>query len=287
MERIEFLQERDLGGVISATFDFVRQNAKPLFYALVIIVVPFAFASAGLDYLLKESVNASDRRGFNTLTILVSAFGNLLLMTVCFAFVRQYRAEDSTEFQDVWAESKDILGSVFRTNLGIGVLLLILVLSVALIVTILGLPSNPFAFGFVLFQFGMLFILLATVLIYHVLLLLHPIHLEEENGFIEGLRRLRYLLTDHFWQTIGIFLILLLIEIILRVFLALPSLALAGLKNYLPTEFLTILKPFASAITNAGSIFQVFVYIGIYFQYFNLLERKEGQGLSERIEGIV
>ncbi len=41
MNKIVFQQERDLGGILSATFEFVRQEIKPLGRILLLYAGPF------------------------------------------------------------------------------------------------------------------------------------------------------------------------------------------------------------------------------------------------------
>jgi len=116
---INFKQERDFNAIISHTFDFIKQEFKPLGIALLTYAGPFILITAFLAAMYQSGLY-SDPDTFNNsnplsvfqniystkyfLFILGSIVSNVILMSVVYSYVLLYvtKGKDGFEQEDVW-----------------------------------------------------------------------------------------------------------------------------------------------------------------------------------------
>lgn len=308
---IDFRQRRTFSEVISVTTLFIRQNFRLLLKSLLVMVMPFlVFTGAFSLLVLTETLHLIPGSEFpvNTTTA-TSSVTNVLLYTgiillstimavlaqygTVFAFLSLYTEHNGQAFglSDIWEKFKNSIPVLLSTAFAVFFIALLLYLAVLFISSVL--------IYFLLTDAGLFVALLFAVplmaaLIYcsTLVALLFAVRLQERASFGDGVIRSFSLLRGAWWQTAGVFFILLLVAFILNYVIFIPAILLTG---GVPSFF-----PFASTdtymsegtiiISALSSVVRVLLYTlpltGIVIQYYNLVERKEAAGLRERINDI-
>lgn len=277
-EKINLREERDFGSKLNTTFHFIRANFRPLLRTLLFYVTPVALVSglfSGLHQArLLQTITGNrvyqtygDYSFFNQVTsvsyyftmffTLVSIF---VLYLAVYSFMVVYQDEEG-EVQPslVWQVMKMNLVKVIYSGVALSVITFL----------------SVFMLGF-----GIYFAIVVSIFV--------MVMVREETGFIETIERCFYLIKGHWWATFGLLLVAGSIQ------------GVIGLLAGLPTGIITVLRIFeipgvesdlplivAGSLT---SVLTVYIYaisaIAIGFQYFNLVEIKDGIGLMEQAELI-
>jgi hypothetical protein len=284
---INFQEERNFSDKINATFQFLTQNAKPLFRLLLFSVGPFALLTGILLGLYQidmrnntEAIQESIRAGrsssytmgrmlgqvygnkFMLIGLLFSVLSTLLLSLITNAYVCEYASGQlPVQSSAVWQRVRNnwlqyLIYSFFATIfIFIGLFLCFL-------------PGVYLAF---LLPVGLIIIT----------------HDPEEDAF--GAMRRANDLTGYKWfSTFGLVLVLSLAVVILS---NLPAIPLAIMRiTGVSTQwgiFGEALEIILSTITSFLSTFLYsIVLVALAFQYFNLLELRDSIGLLERIDTL-
>lgn len=277
MTPIELRQERDFSDKINATFQFTVQHVKPLGLCLLYFVSPLTLLAgiAGGLYqsnilaLARETSSSRPAFGFNysffspeyAATLLLSSLAGVLLTLTVYAYLLHYEetGERSTPEQ-TWAR----LRASLLPSVGLSVLYLLAVLVGALFCLIPG-----------------IYIAIAFSLGYIVLL-------REGLGITESLGRSYRLVQENWWSTFGLILVISLVAGIASGVLSIPTYLLTFMTMLkVIEENNTALLILATIVSTTGStLFQAVVVIATAFQYYNLVEKKEGLGLMQRIAEI-
>jgi hypothetical protein len=308
----DFLKERDFGQKLEATFDFVRAHFRPLGKCLLYIVLPMALLSGlanGLfQYYLSSSFlqrsSTANGDGYKSSWSLVSTMVSsplyvvlaligfvtisFMILTVYGYMVLRLRNEDPTAevtVAEVWALVRSRLLGMFGALVGLSLFI--------------GLLGSPFLgvllmgqqrIGFVT-VLALLFPFLYAAILYVVvaLSLFFIIWVREERGFLATLRRCFYLVWGKWWSTFGLIFVLSIILGILASVIVVPVSLLNTWSIFSARE--TPISPVLTVAANALSTFvMLFIYplifIGLAFQYFNLVERKDGEGLHSLVARI-
>lgn len=280
--RTNFREERDFGQVINATFTFLRQHFKPLGRALLFIVGPFALTAAFFSGLHQSRVfslaagtpegirNMADYSIFQQVTslhYLVSTFFmflsfSLLYLTVYAYLVEHMDADEAgpVEVGQVWGRVKEFFLPGFYGLFGVVVLVLL----------------------------GSVLLILPGIYVAVALSLFYIVMVREDLGFLDTAERCFALIKGYWWSTFGLLLVVVLIQ------------GLIGLVFALPTIFIGVLQALAVpwghsqwllvTTTSLTSIAGIFLYtlsaLAVAFQYFNLVEIKDGVGMLEQVDRI-
>jgi hypothetical protein len=278
---LNFREERDLGQTINATFGFIKQNFITLLRYFAIIVLPFALTSGiflGV-YQRRALTLARGERDIQYGTWAEYAFYNqissisylagvfcafisfLLISLIIYAFILEYMDNGGQVAGGaIWNRVKENFFRVFFTSLG--VFLLCMLGTVLLVV-----PG----------------IYLSVALSFYLMVMLR-----EDLDFVETIERCLYLIKGNWWSTLGMLIIVSFIQALMALVLGLPVwvlqvmqvLQLPGADN----DFLVI------AANSLSSVLSIFMYailiVALAFQYFNLVEIKDGIGLLEQAELI-
>ncbi len=303
----DFLKERDFGQKIEASFDFVRAHFRPFGKCLLYLVLPAALLSgigSGLmqsrmqlyirqvttmqqtgrapiaplmDFLGSPEYLLTFVAGFFTLTLLIlTTYGYLTLGIT--------RTDQKTEIDvsEVWALVRRRFLSTLLATFGLGVVMIVAVLSGMGIVGLIQVTGGMLMIVILLFYLGLIYLTVALSLFY-------IIWVREEPGFFATLRRCFYLIWGKWWSTFGLIFVMSLI------------IGLMAIVFFIPQSFLnvsTILTPGATApnsllvvaVNTVSSMALILLYpllfLAIAFQYFNLVERKEGEGLRAMVNRI-
>jgi hypothetical protein len=307
MEHIEFEKTRDFGMIFNDSFAFVRQNFKALALCLIFIPLPIllisgfliaesmanimkpfmSMVSQGAEYKPQSEDIAKLFSGFLSPSflsaIVASVIGSMLLYGTTTIFVRNYVRGQSLEVSEVWQGIVSNFGTLASTSLG-GGLLMGLFISLTAIMNML--PC--------LGTIGWIILILFLAVLMQ---LLYPIRFEENWGLFDAITRGRELLKGHWWQSVGLFLVMYIIVAIMASIFSAPAqiymqmVMPSAMKNGVmdPTQLVGTFKVFfyiAMLLGQFSALLYSLILITFYFQYFSLVEEKEGQGLSGRIEGI-
>ncbi|MEY4541139.1 MAG: hypothetical protein RLZZ306_2896 [Bacteroidota bacterium] len=315
-DTIIFQQERDFGDKINASFTFVSQNFKTLILSVLYFAGPLSLIG-GIAQGIVQSNNlafvaagATKPRGTNPGEIFANSFGDsfthlftlnyliaivfLILATVTvaitvYSFIIEYKEDDnSVTIENVWARMK----SIFLPVLGCyGIVFLITILIVLAFVGIIGAfvsgVGGIFG-GFIALIIG--FVGIAVVMYFGVMYILSPAIVAYEGiGALEALSRAKFLIKDKWWSTFGLIMIITIINSFVAMIFGAPAMIVTFMKvlkvggdisGNLPLILTTMLSTVGQVLVSS------LTYVAISFQYFNLVEKREGNGLKMLIESI-
>ncbi len=289
----DFRQERDFGQKISATFEFIRAHFRPLARVMLTLVVPAALlrsivevlgasrltgavqealqTSSGVWGMQRQMYGAYLGQPFYWFSITLNTAFFALLVLAVYGYLRcclerpatlpGLPAPDVTPAQ-VWAVVKQQFISTFFSIWAV-------VIMTALAMLVLFIPG----------------VYLSVVLsLYFVIKVL------EGTGFGPTLSRCLFLIKGKWWSTFGLLLVMVMLIYMLVIALSLVSVALSGGVQgllHIATQESPILMVVVTALY---SLIQLFVYpvmlLALAFQYFNLVERHDGLGMSKLVAQI-
>ncbi|MFC6997046.1 hypothetical protein [Rufibacter roseus] len=272
---IDFRVERDFGQKINATFGFIRQNFAPLSRCILFIAAPFAllagifsglFQSSQLQALNGEygafdsfSMMVGNVHYLATMFFSLMAFV-MLSLTVYSYLVLRMDYEGPIEVTDVWEVVKSQAVAVFYSSVAV-------VIMVAL---------------------GMLLLIVPGIYLSVVLSIFIIVMVREDLGFIDAVERCFYLMKGNWWPTFGYILVIGLIQALIAFVASLPSMVVYVLRIFhLPggtNDMVFIAASTFSSIVNL--LLYVITTVALAFQYFTLVEIKDGVGLLEKVNQI-
>ncbi|MFD1468256.1 hypothetical protein ACFQ48_08475 [Hymenobacter caeli] len=297
----DFRQERDFGAKISATFDFIRANFRALVKTLAYFVLPGALvAGVGMgtftNLIYNQMPTPGTRRtaaatqmsaallpkmfggmGVASLAFLVSF---LLITGALYSFVRvrlALPADEDVQPSQVWAFMRPRLGKALLAVVVLGAAGVLVSMGAGLVLagTAAGGISSPVAVFFGVLGLFVLFTWLAVVLT-----LFFPILWLEDAGIGQALKRAFFLVKGKWWSTFGLLLISTIIQSFVAFVFIIPQYAVMFGKvlkiPYLDSDLLGIA---GQCIYSLGLLFTYAIpLLAIMFQYFSLVERREGTG---------
>ena len=302
-QEADFRQERDFGAKVGATFEFVVAQFRPLMKCLLYFVLPGALlAGMGLGLFMSNFLaimpqlngqNAGGRlaAGYPDNMFTATSFVGLglatlgfmaafvLLSSTVYAFVRVRMGTPPAEVvqpAQVWAFVWRRLGRVVRAGLVLGVVvgggfLLLMAFLAAMWPGLVVLVFFPLVWAGIC------------------LTLFYPIIWMEDDGIVPALRRSFYLIKGKWWSTVGLYMVMSIITGILNYVFIIPFYGLLVVRTMLkvPGFDSEILSVGAMSIYALGWVFTaVLPLVAMLFQYFNLVERKDGVGLSLLVNSL-
>lgn len=147
-----------------------------------------------------------------------------------------------------------------------------------------------------MFFIGLLLCVLPGIYLLTVFVLAGAVHAAERSGVGDGLGRSFKLANSDFWPLLGLCLLLGIIQVFVNFALALPLGLVSGFEQIFEPDFTgqielpfwkVVLTGVLTAIT--GIIEQVVhavVVIAIALRYFSIVERSQGVGMKEKLEGF-
>jgi hypothetical protein len=278
---IILLQQRDFGQKINATFDFIGQNFKPLMLALLYIAGPPALIG-GLFMNSYESnvlgiqkiiLGGNDSGDDLVLSSVYEALPTLLIMTVFLGIanvvsslaVNAYMLEYEEGNRNITPE---IVWSRLKNYIGRGIGYSIVMLICALLATVL--------------------LVLPGIYVAVALSFIYIIMMRENLDLGATFQRSFYLIQGKWWSTFGLLLIVGIIAAIIGAVFRIPA-AIGSLTSFFKIGdgmndiWLTI----NGVVVTVGSVLvRSLVLIAIVFQYYNLVERRDGSGIISSINNI-
>lgn len=309
---IEFHRTRDFSNKMNVTFEFLRQNFKGLGKGLLFIAGPPVVVTGlmlGSFMSDLQSLTSSMTR-FGSPNMMADSFATptfwlTILLTMVFSIVSSVMAlstinnyivlydekkTNKIEFSEVWQRVRDTFWMYFGTVFLFFLLLIAVYVVIVIVVIVLAKISTALlvlaGFGVFFFMFYALFAASLTFII----------RTYEKKGFFEAVGRSFMLVRGKWWSTFGLLVVLSIIGAIISYVFAIPYYALTLVNALHSTSTETFEAP--SSSTNILSIVFFSLYymvqvllstlpnLGIAFQYFNLVERKEAPGLMSHIENL-
>ena len=309
-------QERDFGDKINASFTFVSQNFKTIFLSVLYFAGPLSLIGGIAQGIVQSnnlaftSSGAAKPRGTNPGEIFANSFGDsfahlltlnyliavifLILASVTvaitiYATMLEYKENpESLTIERVWARMREIFLPVLGSYLvSILIFILIVLAFVGIIGALISGVSGIFA-GFLSAIIG--FVGLIVVFYFFVMYSLSPAIVAYEGiGAWEALGRAKFLITDKWWSTFGLIMIISIINSFVAMIFGAPAMIVTfmkvlkvggGISGNLPLIITTMLSTVGQVVVSS------LTYVAISFQYFNLVEKREGNSLKMLIEGI-
>ncbi|MEZ4884441.1 MAG: hypothetical protein R3E32_06835 [Chitinophagales bacterium] len=288
--KIEFRKARTFTEVISISAVFVRKNFTGLFKSVMLIALPFMLIALAINVLLTVAIFPSnlsnnlllqsiDRTANFVFLIFVYLVLFGLSVMVFFGVVYSYillyiRYPDASKitvravyrkvFHDIWLYA-------------VTTIMLVVIMIVLYFCSIL-LGTIHFLMGGIAFC-SLIYMSVSLSFIFMV-------RLVERRGFIGGFYRSLYLIREYWWQTFSIYMV--------TSFISFSLISLPGFFLAFSIQFISLFDSgiyiYAIVMQTIFFAFYFFIFatnlIVTAFQYFALVERKEGIGLIQRIERI-
>ena len=278
MNIFKIKKRRDFGSLITDSFLYVRYYIKSLGKSVLYFVVPFMVLSTIFTYHYSMQVHniqsqlANNPLGIYTSGAYLSALGaraifSLLTMTALITVVfnhmklaaRDQYVDENIRISDIW----DGVKSDF---------LMILLLSVCVYFVS--------SLGAILLIIGMIFLLIKFQLVTAAYIL-------EDTGFGNSFSRSWYLTKDYWWLTFGLLFVMGILIVVMSFGISIPVLILSAFSGFAGAKDPgSILSIFSAAAAALGYVFYILLYICMGLHFYNLVERKEGTELSDRIDQI-
>jgi hypothetical protein len=309
-------QERDFGDKINASFTFVSQNFKTLFLSVLYFAGPLSLIGGIANGIVQSnnlafvSAGSTKPRGTNPGEIFANSFGDsfthlltlnyliavifLILASVTvaitvYAMILEYNENpESLSVERVWARMQTIFLPVLGSY---GVTILIFILIVLAFVGIIGALVSGVGGIFAGFLSGIIGIIGFVIMFYYfVMYSLSPAIVAYEGiGAWEALGRAKFLIKDKWWSTFGLIMIIGIINSFVAVIFGAPAMIVTfmkvlkvggGISGNVPLIITTVISTVGQVLVSS------LTYVALSFQYFNLVEKREGNGLKMLIESI-
>ncbi len=267
---------RDFGSLISDSFYYIRRHFKLLGKSILYFVVPLILLTTVLSILFAGQMTYTPDDGFigvNSVIIassLTSGIAGLLAMTALMAVVYNHMklvADDTIDNEslgvdDIWAGVKSDFLMIILISVGV----------------------------FIFTMLGFLLFIIPGIFISVKLLLTTAVYVIEDRTFSESFSRSWNLITNHWWFTLGLAIIMYIFILLMSGALTIPFAIIAALAGYSGLEDpATLSSTFGliySLINSLNYVLYTVIYLSLGLHYFNLVERKEGKNLEQRIDEI-
>ncbi|HBQ58665.1 MAG TPA: hypothetical protein DD671_03325 [Balneolaceae bacterium] len=264
---------RDLGGILTDSFQYIRVHWKSLGKALLLLVLPFYLISGLLvgdsysNFLtaVMENPNADPGTLFTgnfLFGLLLLAFSSGALLTASLTHVQIARDHGQVQLSQI----TDRFGGNF------------LKLFLIYVLIILAIFFSAFLFIIPAIYIGVkLFLAPATSIL-------------EDLNPIDAITRSWSLTTGHWWFTFAVYLVMNIISSFMSYILIIPMgivISFVGMAGAdAESSLMSMMGIFYGLMIVFASLFSVIMLIAMCLHYFNLIERKEGTGLRQQIEEL-
>jgi hypothetical protein len=275
-EKIQLRKIRDFGEVFSDTFQYIKQEFKPLLIAFTIIGLSFVILDSILLVLYRNHLQqvTSYVNGSNTVTISTlfsiydSTFFLMILVSIvsfaamftCIAVYMKYYEEHavSPTPNQMWR----IFFKYFPRTL---VLALLTSLTSILGFFFCFFPGFYFAFVFMPYAF---------------------IVINEDLSIGQAFSRCFEIIKENFWASAGLYIVLGILIAVLSLLIGVITEVATGASSLFSMEAYKG-NPTLDIILNIVQYyFYIVLYVAVGLQYYNLVEKKDGAGLSKRLETL-
>jgi hypothetical protein len=308
---IEFQHTRDFSRKLNATFEFIRQNFKPLGKSILFIAGPSVLVGSVMaGSFMGEFMNLGQTVQNNpdmlsTYFLSVSFWTQLLLMFVfltisfvvaiatinCYLIIYDQKKTNQIEVSEVWNQVRITFWPYLGTSILFFFLFIIAYIILLIPIFIVADISGVLVFfGVIFVVVGMIFLMISSSLTYF-------IQSYEKKSFFDAVNRsIRLVNNGKWWSTFGLIMVLYLIMMTVSYIFILPYYAVLFTNTLHSVSSGTIVEPssgwkiwtivFFTLYYMAQMLMYALPNVGIAFQYFNLVELKEAKGLMSQIENL-
>jgi hypothetical protein len=309
-QKIEFQKIRGIAEIINATFEFTRENLKPLLKAIFLIAGPFILAGSLLFgyimYVITEMTQAVARGEssftggsfYSGLITELLVFAALFLIAFFFFYAAVYEYIDiyikekktDIEISEVWRAIRRDFWLMVKTLLGLILMFFLTMIIfticsgiVIAVATGIGALTSPIV--------TVILILPVYILLFYLLCpysLIFNVRINERKRFFDSVSQCHKLISGNRMSTMGVILLSILVQFMLSFVLNLPK----YISDYLHLNSSYVMDlQWLSIITTglgliAGFAIGIISIVSINLQYFNLLEKKQAPALLNKIEGL-
>jgi hypothetical protein len=304
-EKVNLRQVRDFSETFNASIKILRQNFKLFFQCLLFIAGPFVLISsiAGAFYqasilraytpsYMLDPLNFLKQLGFAWVLFILSAIiSNLAIMGTVFSFLMNYQESGPGNFTvaDVGKTLRKNIGNIILVFL---VLFLFAIIAFALLGFIIaGVMMSSTILGILFVFFLMLGMLVIAPPLLWQFSAVYLVKMLEPKGVFESYAQVRRVMKGNYWWTWVIIFCAFLAVMIVGFVFALPQgayqmvimfSAMRGGTGETSVVFLVIV----TICTFCTTLLQSVIHIVNGVHYYSLAEKKDGQGLMERINEI-
>lgn len=306
-EKINFRQTRDFGEIFNITVQFLKQNFKSFFSAIILIAGPFLLISSiaggvyqssalGLRAMaLTGSYDFLEQYGITFIIfIFFSILSHLVSVGTTFAFIILYMEKGPGNFttSDV---SRLLVKNAGRLLLTFFAILLLLIPFFAILVAIGVALTLSKAVALIILFFFALFIGMAIFFpnLFWSLSAVYLVAMQEEKPIFSSIGRTFQVMRGSYWWTWLIMLCALIAIYVIAMIFSLPQIIyqlMLTFSHYGATEEGSGMSiPFiavATICTFLTTVLYSVMYILCGFHYHSLAEKKDGIGLMNRIDEI-
>ncbi|MCB0487000.1 MAG: hypothetical protein R2820_07750 [Cyclobacteriaceae bacterium] len=308
---IEFHRARDFSKKINVTFEFLKQNFRPLTKSVLFIAGPPVLMGSlllgsfiGDFFNLSQSAYSGESEAFENYFSSVNfwlqiTFGGLFMLISGIASISSInnyiilygeRKSNKIEVHEVWEKVKQTFFMYLGTMIFFVILFMVVYIILILPVFLLG-AISPFLVGF-----GVIGVFVGVFYFFFGASLTFFIRNYEKTGFISAIRRSFFLVRGKWWSTFGLVMILSLIVSTLSYLFLIPWYAVMIVNTLHNTSTDVFQEPsfnwkamtvlFFTLYYLAQMVLYSIPNIGIALQYFNLVELKEAKGLMDDIQSL-
>lgn len=308
-QKIEFRKEREFTGVLGDSIKFLKQNFKPLFLSIMLIIGPIVLLS-GLAYSFMQTSMLSNsftnpgsvfgQAYFMTIGVvyLLMLVNSVLLNSVVFNYMCLYQEKEagakitvSEVASRVWSNIGRVLGSMG--------LLIILLIAVGVVVSLIGVGFGSMGWaGIVLLILAIIFggLIYGPILTYYLSAGFFVV-VRDRIMIMGAFGKVRSYLYGNFWWTWLILVVAMISLSILQVVFNLPATILTMTETFTRMRHITD----GSGMGGDHSVLLIIFYtLGRFlttcsfailhlicaFNFLSHEEKHEGQGMLGRIEEI-
>jgi hypothetical protein len=310
---IEFHHTRDFSRKMNATFEFIRQNFKPLGKSILFIAGPpvlvasmmiGSFIGDFLNLTQTAATNPGDAENLQSyfmsvnfwlqITMVMTFFIISGVMTVAtinnYLVLYEQKQSNRIEVGEVWEAVRSTFWMYFGTMFFFSLLAVVAYIILIIPVVLLASISPALIFFGVFFLIGGIFYLMVSVSLTFI------VRAYENKGFFEAIGRSFSLVQGKWWSTFGLIMVLYLIMMTISYIFLIPWYAVTFISALHNTTTTTLQEPATGWEIVTIVLFTLYYLaqmvlatlpnIGIAFQYFNLVEMKEAKGLLNKINTL-
>ncbi len=311
---LEFRKVRDFGQLISALFEFLRGHGSTLGKHLLLIVGPVTLLTGLGSYFMNQSIQRystmSSPGSMDPQTLLMEImpqfFIQILLFSVAYiammGIINEYiyslenDPENAGEVSVIWRHFSSRLGRHITNVIAPG---LVCMVPIFIFGAVLGIGLSEPELLPVLALLGFFIIFPMYIYLIITLSIFPVVRVQENIGVADGIKRCLTLMKGYFWKSFWFFVIILIIQMVLSMIFGIPSMIVKVVLPMTMPDLASSTSPgdgsfgivmqavdiIVNIIATAGSqLLYVIGISGIVFQYFNLVERKEGLGMMAKLD---
>jgi len=300
--KIELLKVRDFGEIITDSFNFVRQNFRPLIKCFFVFSGFFLLAGALLMALnqakMFSTVETGDfgdtssvfSRTFGYmgieywLALLLSLVGYISLQVSMLSYMALYKEKGNVAptIEEVWGYVKYFFLRVFG---GMVLIIILMAIGMSIVFGLLYAVTSPNIFAAI--GLSVFLLIVPVVYIYPIFSLIFPIIVFENGSFGYAFSRAFTIIRRNWWTTFGALFIMGLI-IWVASFVILVPIGIINAINLIShmgkgTSFSIVIPVITGILQALSHILYIVPIVTISLCYFNLTEQLEGEGLLGRI----